>query len=55
MSMEIKMVAWMVNSFPESIKNRFLGMCKMKGINWKKLLANLIKEWMYEQEKGNKK
>lgn len=55
MSMENKMIGWLINPFPETIKNKFLGMCKMKGIDWKKLLANLIKEWIWEQKKENKK
>lgn len=43
---------WMVNDFPLDIKNEFMGLAKARGQNWKSLLANLLRGWVWEAKKG---
>ncbi len=42
---------WMIRDFPKETKERFMGLAKANGKNWKNLLANLMRAWSHKMEK----
>lgn len=42
---------WFIRNFPIVVKDRFMGLCKMQGKDWKKVLENLIRGAIHEMKK----
>lgn len=51
-SPRVETVFWGVPGFPSTIKNEFMGVCKIQGKHYKMVLENLIKAWLYDVRKG---
>jgi len=43
-------VTWAIRGFSRNTKNAFIGECKKQGKDWKLLLGNFIRNWLFENE-----
>jgi len=43
---------WAIPFFPRTLKNKFLGAAKTQGKVARTLLANLVREYLWKQKKG---
>jgi len=41
---------WLIGSFDWKLKNKFMGRCKMLDRDWKKILENLMRGWLYDND-----
>ena len=45
-------IYWGIPNFSRKLKNEFIGECKKQGRSFRPLLANLLKSWLYDQQKA---
>jgi len=49
-----KEVTWSIKRFPKSVKDMFVGMCKMKGKRTAEVLEYITLRWVQEQKAKDK-
>lgn len=48
-----KKITWAIWNFPESVKNKFIGMAKQQGMTASECLEYVICKWLRDERKKN--
>ena len=51
MGKQPKTTNWMISGICQKTKDRFMGLCKMQNKDWKEVLTNLMKTYIWDNKK----
>ena len=47
---KVELTTWGIRKFPRVLKNKFIGMCKMRGLIARDVVVGLVKQWVKDHK-----